>query len=361
MSFKLKHCVIHELKKEAGKQKVEVDLKEVALPNNDESVVKLVQSLCELIGKRDNQAARGTFDEDDKIYKVPSEFHRYYESKLEVENFIAFTKVCMHELSKQAKDASRVAASGGAIVFSHYLSNNSHYFLVTMIKQKDALRLNADLKPVGTVQIDLLKIHQAARLNFDRYYNYQIADELDKTNYLAFVSPKINQDASGYFVAALGCTDSVPTARATDAALSGVRAFFEASKELVAYKSPAYDAVLHYMKEKPKGEPARLTEIEHIVRGVVPAKFNAYLDNIVDFLNSEEIGLPHEFGINESVLNRRSRVRTKTDGWELVFERRVLGTTIGSGIQYLKGEGKLIISNLDDATIKKIEKALEEK
>lgn len=37
MDFKLRHCVIHELIKESGKQKVETTIKSV-LPNDDEYV-----------------------------------------------------------------------------------------------------------------------------------------------------------------------------------------------------------------------------------------------------------------------------------------------------------------------------------
>lgn len=360
MSFILRHCVIHDLIKESGRQAVETKIKTRVLPNQDVYVQSLVEKLYNLIGKKESQAARGTFDTNADLFKVPSAFQSYYESNASSDEFIKFSKVCMNELSRQAKDPHRVAASGGAIVFSHFEVKGSNYFLVTMIKQKDALGLNDDLMPVRTVEIDLSKIHQAARINYDRYFSHISSVGGDKPNYLAFVSPKSNLDASGYFVSALGCSDSLPPSKATELALTGVRQFFEANTELKPFKQKAYDAVLSYLKDKANGESASINEIEHVVRSVVPAKFEKNIDNISEFLNSDDVGLPNEFGVSQAILTRRSKVKTKSDGWELVFEKRVLGTRDGADIRYIKEDNKLIISNLDSDTKEKIEKALEE-
>lgn len=357
MDFNLRHCVIHELVKESGKQKVETDLKPV-LPSDDEHVCQLVESLTDLIGKKDNQAARGTFDSKDIKFKVPTAFKAYYDSTLTPKDFHEFSLICMSELSRQAKDPTRIAASGGAIVFAHYTHGQSDFLLITMVKQKDALRLDENLKPVGTVQIDLSKINQAARINFKKFYQFEILPDDEKPTYLAFVSPKINQDASGYFVAALGCSDSVPSAKATDSVLNGVRSYFDANVDIKAYKNVAYDAVLYHLKEKKPGETASLAEIEHIVRQAVPANKHAHIDNLVEYLNGEEMGVPLEFAINKAVVNRRTKVRTKSNGWELSFEKRFFGEQAGAVIQYLRNDKKLIISQLDDDTIKKLEDAL---
>ncbi|MGF2931486.1 nucleoid-associated protein [Klebsiella pneumoniae] len=360
MAFQLRHCVIHELVKESGKQRVEAIIKQV-LPTDDKYVQELVKSLNDLIGKKENQAARGTFDIEDPTYRVPNAFQDYYNGKAEPDSFHTFSTVCMNELTRQAKDPSRVAASGGAIVFAHYTSGTSNFMLITMVKQKEALRLDENLKPVGIVQIDMAKIHQAARVNFDRYYQYETLPEEEKPTYLAFVSPKINQDASGYFVAALGCSDSVPSAKATDGALNGVKQYFEANKELTAYKNQAYDAVLNYLTLKEDGKLASLTEIDHAVRSTVPADKYEHMDNFITYLNSEEIGLPLEFSINRAVLGRRAKVKAKSNGWELNFERRFFGTAPGSVIQYNRADKKLIISKLDENIIQKLEAVLKER
>lgn len=357
MDFNLRHCVIHELVKESGRQKVETTIKPV-LPSDDKHVCQLIESLNDLIGKKENQAARGTFDSEDVTFKVPTAFKTYYGGAGSSDDFHKFSLTCMSELSRQAKDPTRVAASGGAIVFAHYTRGQSHFLLITMVKQKDALRLDENLKPVGTVQIDLAKIHQAARVNFDRFHLFETLPDDEKPTYLAFVSPKVNQDASGYFVAALGCSDSVPSAKATDAVLNGVRSYFDAHADIKAYKNAAYDAVLYHLKEKKPGETASLAEIEHIVRQAVPAGKHANIDNLVEYLNGEEIGVPLEFAINRAVVNKRTKVRTKSNGWELSFEKKFFGEQAGSVIQYLRKEKKLIISQLDDNTIQKLEDAL---
>ncbi|MDN4127902.1 nucleoid-associated protein [Pantoea ananatis] len=359
MDFNLRHCVIHELVKESGKQKVETVIKPI-LPSSDLHVCQLVRSLTDLIGKKDNQAARGTFDNENTSFKVPDAFESYYSGGTTQNDFHTFSLICMDELSRQAKEPSRVAASGGAIVFAHYSQGTSNFLLITMVKQKEALSLDENLKPVGTVQIDMAKINQAARVNFDRFENYKMLSGDEKPPYLAFVSPKINQDASGYFVAALGCSDSIPSAKATGSALDGVRSYFEANADIKEYKSAAYDAVLSYLKEKKPGETAFLEEIEHITRQAVPANKHAAIDNLVEYLNGEEIGVPLEFAINRTVVSKRTKIRTKSNGWELSFEKRFFGEQAGSVIQFIKKERKLIISQLDDNAVKKLEDALKD-
>ncbi|WP_052956436.1 nucleoid-associated protein [Moellerella wisconsensis] len=150
----------------------------------------------------------------------------------------------------------------------------------------------------------------------------------------------------------------MPSAKATDSALNGVRSYFDANADIKVYKNAAYDAVLYHLKEKKIGETASLSEIEHIVRQAVPADKHAQIDNLVEYLNGEEIGVPLEFAINRTVVNKRTKVRTKSNGWELNFEKRFFGENVGSVIQYLRKEKKLIISQLDENTIQKLEDAL---
>lgn len=359
MDFNLRHCVIHELVKKSGKQKVEVVIKPV-LPSNDQHVCQLVESLSDLIGKKDNQAARGTFDTGNFLFKVPSAFDLYYEGQATPDDFHNFSLICMDELSRQAKEPSRVAASGGAIVFAHYSYGPSGFLLITMVKQKEALRLDENLKPVGTVQIDLAKINQAARINYERFLEYKTLPDDDKIPYLAFVSPKINQDASGYFVAALGCTDSISSSKATESVLDGIKSYFDENADIKAYKNAVYEAVVYHLKEKKSGETASLEEIEHITRQKVPAQKHSAIDNLVEYLNGEVIGVPLEFAINRNVVNRRTKVRAKSNGWELSFERRVFGEQAGSVIQFIKKERKVIISQLDDVAFEKLESALKD-
>lgn len=360
MAFSLRYCVIHELVKESGKQSVETIIKPL-LPEDDKHVINLVISLNELIGKKESQAARGTFDNKSKIYKVPGAFDEYYNGEIKSSDFHSFTKICMNELVRQAKDPARVAASGGAIVFAHYQNGNSHFLLITMVKQKEALRLDNDLKPVGIVQIDLNKIHQAARINFDKYYQYEVTAEEEKPTYLAFVSPKINLDASGYFVAALGCTDSVPSAKATEGILSAVKSYFDANREISGYKREAYDTLIEYLNSRENGELASLIDIENVIKPMLPTDKRQHMDHFVDFLNGELICLPLEFSINKSVLNKHTKVKASSPGWEINFEKRFLGVSAQSIIQYRKEERKIIISRLDDNILEKLDAVLREK
>lgn len=366
--MEVRHCVIHELIKVSGKPAVSTDIKLTALPSDNPHVVQLVTSLGELIGRKDNQAARGTFDRRSTVYKVPVAFDTYYESENTAADFLAFSASCMAELEDEAKEGNRIAASGGAIVFAEYVLQGADYFLIAMIKQKDALQLDENLVPTGITEIDLSKIHQAARINYRRYddYNRQLAEQTseeesveDLPSYLAFVSPKTNLDVSGYFVVALGCTDSVPTATATKNTIDAVKKFFSANEELTEYKAAAYDRLIDYLKQKSEAkEVARLTEIEHVVRQSVPPEVCDSLDTLVEYLNGEEYGVPYEFGVNKRTLTSRTRMKTKADDWELNFELRILGELPSSRIRYVRDSQQIVISNIPEDVRQKIEEAL---
>ncbi|EJR6406179.1 nucleoid-associated protein [Salmonella enterica] len=57
-------------------------------------------------------------------------------------------------------------------------------------------------------QLDLTKINQAARINFDKFLKYQNSSVIDKQDlsYLSFISTTTQKTASGYFILALGAT-----------------------------------------------------------------------------------------------------------------------------------------------------------
>lgn len=378
MPIELNHCVIHELIKAPGSAVVNTDVKETCLDTENEHVIQLVTSLSDLIGRKDNQAARGTFDQRTTVYRVPPAFHTYFQSEKQVDNFHAFSVVCMNELAREVRGGNRIAATGGAIVFAEYTSQGLNYFLVAMIKQKDALQLNENLEPTGVVEIDLSKIHQAARVNYQKYESHMTllanregaaADGGDQEenneefleilpNYLAFVSPRANADASGYFVVALGCTDSVPTAVATSKTLEGVKTYFS-SPDLLPFQGDAYVRACQYLEDRlEQRQPARLTEIEHALRQAVPPELGDRLDGIVDHLNGENFGVPLEFGVNSRALKRNTRTKTATPEWELNFLTRLLGEEAGSQIRYVRAERRLIISDLPDDVRRKIEDAL---
>src|SRR3546814_20919837 len=81
--------------------------------------------------------------------------------------FIAMSKVAMEELRGKASQES--FATGGHVCFFVYRIRTSSFLLVAMVKERGGMVLSAALEPTEITEIDLSKLHQAARVNPDRY------------------------------------------------------------------------------------------------------------------------------------------------------------------------------------------------
>ncbi|MEM7969878.1 nucleoid-associated protein, partial [Morganella morganii] len=142
----------------------------------------------------------GIFNLDEKRRgPFPAEFDKYRNDTsktLDDELFIGLSKNIMYQLYSEAKD--RPAASGGLLLFADYIIKSTRYFLIAMIKQKEGIVISDKLEPKELEHLDLAKLNQAARINYDLYDKYLSADENERqdVNYLSFVSPSSNQTIS---------------------------------------------------------------------------------------------------------------------------------------------------------------------
>lgn len=357
----INQVIIHELIKKAGEQPTIVpanDLLDVA----DNLVIKLVDELNKLYGTKGNNAIYGTFTRTDETNEFPK-FTDEYLNEESNENFLGLSKRCMAELAREA--SAKPTATGGYIVFTRY-KEQEDFLLVAMIKDKQGLKVDENLKPVSVTSIDLSKIHQAARINLSKYKSDSVAtteDENDEEtkSYLSFVSPRTNNDVSGYFIKALDCADGVPAARATKAAFSAVDDYFRSKSELKPFRAKARDYLIEYFENCLKdGKPATLEGAEHAIRKATPTEYHELINDFSEFANSETHQVPEAFGVNKAKITEYIRIRAKTPNWELNFARKAVGTDENSELCYREDSGTLIIRCTDELK-EKIEATLSEK
>jgi len=200
-------AVVHALVKEQHKAIQPSIIQKELLEPSDENVVKLVSSIVQIYGSRNNSAHYGVFRQyGDGRGKFPDQANSYISATSSTaEDFLELTKVAMDELYSRAENNS--ASSGGYMFFADYQSEAGRFLISAMIKKKEGLTLNEELKPELFLQLDLTKLHQAARINFSKYEEYLEAssEQREELVYLSFISPKVGVKVSGYFVTALGC------------------------------------------------------------------------------------------------------------------------------------------------------------
>lgn len=216
-----------------------------------------------------------------------------------------------------------------------------------MIKGAEGLNINSKLEIESIKEIDLSKIHQAARINICDLRAYvksdDDSDELSRA-YLSFVSPQSNKSVSGYFIKALDCLDSVTPTKATKITFTCVDDYLKSKKELKPYRSEAKDAVIDYFELcLAESRPATIAGIDHAMRKVIPATHVELMDGFIDFSNSEKYKLPNEFNIAKPELEKFSKVKVKGERWEIKFDAQILSEEKSNVLCYDTLEKKLTL------------------
>ncbi|EDK6486779.1 nucleoid-associated protein [Salmonella enterica subsp. enterica] len=367
----LNNVIVHELLKEAKKPMIpekRMKFRDTTLDLSSEIVLKLINEINELYGKKGNSAYYGVFKKElTERGPVPDAIENYTcLAKPSSQDFIDLSVGIMNKLADEAE--KQLWSSGGVIVFADYVRDGVNFFLITMIKQKEGIRLSSKLEPELLEQLDLTKINQAARINFDKFLKYQNSSVIDKQDlsYLSFISTTTQKTASGYFILALGCDKGITSNNATKSLPTEVMRFFGKHSEIKHHARDFKSDVINYINHQFEcKKTVKLSDIsamayEHMT--YVDEQAREKLSNdLVTYLNSEEIRIPVEFNVSRSGLNQLLNIKYKGDGYSFNFEKALLGTTADADICYNSENGSLTFTKLPKDAVQDIEHALKEK
>ncbi len=328
------------------------------LPIDEESVQSVITGVVNIYGRKNNSARYGVFREEEAFRTVPNAFQNYSELEgVSDQNFIDLSISIMQELFREATGVA--FATGGHILFADYESEGSRFFLAAMIKQKPGFTFTSTLGVNDLKYIDLSNLHQAIKVNFDKFEAYQQANDVEQQEqtYLSFVSPQSNQTAAGYFIQAMGCKAGTSSAKATEAAVNESVSFFQARDELIS-QVPNLKKELHSYLERQASntEPATLPDLEAIARRFFPTDdeqtADRYADEYLTHLNREDSGVPPEFPVNKAKLKNMTHLVYKGNDLHLEFDKEDLGNNPHARV-YFDGV-KVIIKDLPQDLIDKL-------
>ncbi|MGF6424527.1 nucleoid-associated protein [Lelliottia sp. 489] len=366
----IRHVIVHELIKESNKDfnhSKPYNLRDTELVKTNEIVKKLVDGVIDLYGSKGNSAHYGIFiNEKTKQGPVPGLFHDYSLVKDSVsKDFISLTKQVMKEMYHAAM--SQPWASGGYVVFTDYITSGFRYLLVTMIKKTNGVTISDKLEPEEMIHLELGNINQAAKINFRNYEEYQVADDLKKTelSYLSFISKTTGQSAAAYFIAALGCDKGIASAGATRKLPDEIRRFCRAAPALKAHADMLRNDVIKYLEKQFENKhSAKLSDIEAVATNHMSAmdesERTSLVEKLMKHLNSEEVRIPSEFVINKTSLDKIRNVIYKTPSLSFNFDKDLLGSTIDAKVYYNDESASLTFNNLPIEAVTKIRTALKE-
>jgi nucleoid-associated protein len=362
----LKSAVIHSLEKDAHDTMTTVRHARGLLDVSDRMVMQLARQLADLVGKDGNSVLWGQFAPANREGDFPGAVRTLMGEEVASSAFMDLSVTAMKELRDQA--GTKTGATGGHIFFGHYQTNGSYFLLVAMIKQKGAITLSEDLRPTEIKEIDMSKLHQAARINLARYGRQLSASAEEETTgspgenseektYLCFVNRRGREEVADYFIDALGCVKGTSSSQLTTKLLKFVKQFVRDVPEIASAHPEIKQGVVDYMQSLSEGQNVRLNEVVHAAKAKVHPTQADLLDGLKPFLNSEQCQIPDEFSLSRQALKPHIRINAKKQNWALWFETGIVGTA-NSELLYDAAHQTLTLTDLPPETIGSIEAAL---
>ncbi len=349
--------IVHELVKDQHKPISNSNYRPSLLDNTNELVLKLVSEINKIYGNRYNSAHYGIFADGDARGAFPDSFIEY--SDLDTPTDLQFLKVshiAMQRLYDMASTST--ASSGGYLLFADFVHEGTRFFIVAMIKKTSGIKLSSELMPEELEQLDLSKLHQAARINFAKICEYEDASEEEKKelNYLSFISAASSESATGYFIKALGCLKGSASKQATQNLIQSSRSFFANDERISDKKRDFMSALFGYLQDSlQSSSPVKLSEVANLATRYIPVELGddaqEIIDNFVSKLNSDDLSIPPEFPVNKTVLFSSTHVTAKASNWELSFDKLALGIDPASEVYFDNESGTVTITQLPDSVL----------
>lgn len=364
MTFVLKRAIIHSISKEKNTTVIAAIVKKnVLLPVTNAAVLNLVQGVNGLLGKPGNILSYGQFGDDMREGKFPGAFSGYFLKSDDDNEFLELSYCAVDQLADRARE--ELFSTGGHLLVAAYENDTKPFFLVAMIKHRGGIILDAEYVPKTIEEIDMSKVHQAARINISRYKEVialgpvDEAAEVEDRTYLAFVGARTDP-AAGYFVTALGCTKGMASSRATSNVITAVDVFFS-KPDLKKHRTEARNAVISYLSEQLySGFDAAVTEIAFRAGGVLKNNQEAVIEEFRVYLNSEQVKVPAAFPVHRTTLNKNTRIKAeKTGSWSVQFEKMALGNSPNSAIYFDPNKKSLTFNGISEEVAEEIQAELE--
>ncbi|ANG62369.1 hypothetical protein A8C75_07620 [Marinobacterium aestuarii] len=267
----------------------------------------------------------------------------------------ALADASLAALLQSAQPDQPADACDSQVIFLLYQSDRYQYLLLALVEHETRLSLDANLQPIQAQVLAAERLVQALRINLTRLGRSQ-------DSYLSFVPGKRSGSIGQDFPGALGCSQAIPASQSTRELIRATRDFCN-QNALHERKDEVVEDVVSYLEQQ-RGEQrhASLNEVERLFDAYIPPSEDpAPGTTFGEFANTEPYQVSQEFQPHRGTLKALSKVKTKSDNWQLDFARRSLGAQ-GSDRDILFDEQgqTLTLRRLPTRVIQTIREALEQ-
>ncbi len=350
--MELKHLVIRELHKEEDQATI-ISERGGNVNTQHPVVPDMVLALNNALARR-STLTHGSFNKENRDgYPFIQAFDNYLNEEQSSVNFLKLADLGISQLAAAMDAPSSRNATGGYIIFAHYQQERYEFLLVALVRNRSAISLNDQLSPTEVNEVDLDKLHQAAKINITSY-------KKGKDSYLSFMGTKEKGDVTHYFSTAFGCTDVTPSKKSTGDLIRATRDFCTQNGMYDEREQVVEDVVSYLSRQRSEKNTANLPDIEQIFDQHIPTeKTEEITGKFGRFANSEKYQVSQEFQPHTHTLNSLTKLKAKADNWQLDFAKRSLGPLAsGSEIEFDEEKQVLLIRRLPSRVIEQIKRAL---
>lgn len=304
----INHIIVHSLKKEQHQDQADIDvnLREEELPVDDR-VIALLEGVRDVYTNKTGKAF-GKLG-DTRFFSM--KLKKMYAKK---NGFIGFTNIAMRELKGHI--AAQPLATGGYILFADFDNDGVHYFMVVMLKSKDGLSFDDELKLMDAHHLELDRLHFAARVDVDAWQAG--GDE----NNVSFVKGRASTSVTLYFKGFLGIEEFSESTKITQNLVIAATNYYRQELGLDNSSVEEHKKNIHdYCQKKHENEvPIYLDELSRYLDEDNPARFMEYAQNSYE--------IPNEFQVDKSRLRKFLRYSGQDKGVSISFTSEMFGSRV---------------------------------
>jgi len=327
----IQNIIVHEVHNDEEQDEAQLNTRDNENPIN-EHAEKLSTELSKLFRKTGLSTGEFTIPEheDDQPPHFVTLLERYFDNNHFLD-FVTFSKSATRYFKEKLDDEH--ASKGGYLWFNHYTHNNEHFLSIVLLRKKYGISLSNGLDLGNIEQLDIDKLHMAARINLSSWINSA------SHKYIAFRIGRSAQNVTDYFSKFIGC-EQYTRARVDTQAL------VEATKDYCSHHGfndmetqEAKELIFEQcVSQLEAGEPVFLDNLSTLLDAkYIPEEEAQFLVIAQD----EPYELNNELVVERSALRGLTRYSVRTKKFSMRFDSDLLNVSV----IYNRNEGTILLTD----------------
>jgi nucleoid-associated protein len=319
------NLIVHEVQKEeADRKDADASRARITFRDDenriDEHSENLSNQLRELFRK--TGLSTGEFSAADEADGEAPEFKQLLERSFDGRQFADFVKFSKDATYLFKKELDRSPPSkGGYLWFNHYVYGGEHFLSVVLLRKKKGLRLGKDLSLAEIEQLDLDKLHMAARLNLSAWL------EGKSTRYISFRVGQGATEVTNYFSLFVGCAEYRRDKADTANMIHALRAYCSFhnwnENKIESVKQSLYDKCVEWRRDEVPVMLDAISEYLDALHVTPDGEKGIFLEKA-----QRDFELSNHVPINSQELNKLRRYSGRNSNISISFKSGALNVTV---------------------------------